>query len=627
MKKILLGILLTTALAAVYAGGASSGGSARARSGDFLSSVSWDAEYDVVVIGFGGAGAAAAITAADGGAKVLLLEKAPEGEEGGNTRYAAQLVLALKNRENGLAYYKALRGGFDNQSDEVIQFIVDGSMANYEWIASLGADRSKISYRDYVEYPELPGAAGTSVLTVDGEMWTSKFWQLLRKNVIDRSDRIDIWYASPAERLIQDKETNIVHGVIVAHNGKNYNVRAVNGVVMAMGGFENNDEMLENYAQLANASSKGAKYNTGDGVKMAIDAGADLWHMSALSGPDVNFVNPETGISPGYYYTTTTRSGTSPGFANQAMINVGGNGGRFMNEASAPRHGHIESGGTWFSLLVPRNAWCVFDESARSSGTGAYWSWSQGMVDEINKGWIIKANTIRELAEKMGIDPGALEKNIIAYNRNCAQGIDPDYHRDPKYLKPLAQAPYYAFPIKASLTNTQGGAKRNVKCEVIDVWGKSIPHLYSAGEFGSFYADVYNGGGNLGECAFTGREAGKNAAASKNDVPRISIMAGKTPVDFRSQGFRINLGSDEYLGTGSGIGGELIVKVKMNGSRIASVEVVKHNETKGISDRAIAALPGAIINAQSAGVDMVSGATVTSKAIIEAVEDALSKAR
>jgi succinate dehydrogenase/fumarate reductase flavoprotein subunit len=620
-------LALVLALFAACASDAASPSGGRAGSGSFLSTVAWDAEYDVVVIGFGGAGASAAISAADAGARVLLLEKAPDGEEGGNTRYAAQLVLSLRNREDGLAYYRALRGNFDNQGDDVIQFIVEGSMANYDWLLSLGANKDKLIYYPYIEYPELPKAAGTTTLLVDSETWTSKFWKLLRKNVVDRSDRIDVWYASPATQLIQDKATRIIHGVTVQNGGKSYNVRAVNGVVMAMGGFENSDEMLENYAQLANASSKGARYNTGDGVKMAIDVGADLWHMSALSGPDVNFVNPDTGISPGYYFTYTGTAKHATGFTANNVINVGGGGTRFMNESFDPRHGHVESGGSWFSLLVPQNAWCVFDETARNI-VPAYPSWSPGMEDEINKGWVIKANTIRELAGKMGIDPATLEKTITDYNRYCAQGNDPEFKRDPRFLKPVATAPYYAFPIQASLTNTQGGARRNVRCEVLDVWGNPIPHLYSAGEFGSFYTDIYNGGGNLGECAFTGREAGKNAAAPKNDVSRTSVLGSRSQVDLRTPPPVYTTGPNEYIGVGEGIGGELVVKVTLDSAKkITAINFLRIHESRGISDRAVTQVPQAIIRTNSTNVDTITGATVTSRAIIEAVNDALSKAR
>jgi uncharacterized protein with FMN-binding domain len=227
----------------------------------------------------------------------------------------------------------------------------------------------------------------------------------------------------------------------------------------------------------------------------------------------------------------------------------------------------------------------------------------------------------------MGVPAAGLEKTVTDYNRYCAQGNDPDYHVDPRWLKPLSRGPFYAFPIKASLTNTQGGAERNERCEVLDVWGNPIPHLYSAGEFGSFYTDIYNGGGNLGECAFTGRIAGANAAAPKNDISRSSVMGRRAPVDLRSEDIQISAGAGEYLGTGMGMGGELIVKVRMNGSRIASIEVVQQHETVGIGDKAVTTIPAAIISAQSTQVDTITGATVTSSAIIDAVNDALSKTR
>jgi succinate dehydrogenase/fumarate reductase flavoprotein subunit len=382
--------------------------------------------------------------------------------------------------------------------------------------------------------------------------------------------------------------------------------------------------MLENYAQLPNAYSKGARYNTGDGVKMAIDVGADLWHMSTLAGPDVNFINPQSGIAQNYYFSTPSAVLNFTGFATTAMINVGGNGRRFMKETEPGRHGHVEIGGSWISLSVPQNAWTVFDETARA--VPAYPQWSQGMTEEINKGWIIKADTIRELAEKIGVNPAGLEAQVAEYNGYCRAGLDPQYGVPAAYLKPLATGPFYAFPIKASLTNTQGGAKRNTNCEVLDVWGNPIPHLYSAGEFGSFYTDIYNGGGNLSECLYSGRTAGANAAAVKSDAPSKGLLSGPG-VDFRAAPLNVSLGPNEYLGTGSGMGSDLVLKVKVEGGKIEAIDFVSVHETVGVSDRAISTLPLAIINAQSTKVDTVSGATVTSKAIIEAVDNALSQAK
>jgi succinate dehydrogenase/fumarate reductase flavoprotein subunit/uncharacterized protein with FMN-binding domain len=624
-------IVVAALLGACASGGSSGDGGSSRGSGSagriFLSSVSWDAEYDVIVVGFGGAGATAAVTAADAEAKVLLLEKAPEGEEGGNTRYAMQAVLTPKKREESIRYYKGLRGLYDHQTDEEIEFIVDGHMENIPWFKKMGVDMSKLTTEPNVEYPELDGGKDNmEIAFVDGVMFQSGLYKFLHSLVDDRKDRIDVWYGSPAVKLIQDKEAGIVHGVVVENSGKRYNVRAENGVILATGGFENSDEMLENYAQLADAYAMGARFNTGDGIKMAMDIGADLWHMSSLSGPYLDFINPDSGNSQGVVFSAPVKLEFTTGFGAYNMIVVGGNGRRFTNEVDTGRHGHINVGGTYFSRLIPKNSWCIFDETARKAAP-AYMQWSQGMVDELAKGWVLKGNTVEELAAKLNINPAALAAEVAKFNGYCKAGSDPEFGLPAPFLKPLETGPYYAFPVKAALINTQGGPRRNVKCEVLDVWGKPIPHLYSAGELGSFYADIYQGAGNLSECLFTGRESGKNAAALKNDVPQSGVLVKKTSVDFRSKSTTISTGPGEYLGIGSGMGGELIVKVKLEGSRIASVAVVKQNETTGISDRALEVLPGSIVKAQNTKVDTVTGATVTSKAIIQAVNDALNKAK
>lgn len=630
MKKLLSAILAAALLLTMAV-------PAFAEDVPFEATIDWDAEYDVVVAGFGGAGAVSAITAADAGAKVLLLEKAPDGEAGGNTRYAAQILLTPTDREGAITYFKAMRGGYDNQGDDVIELIVDGSMAIPEWLVSMGADADNFLNYPLVEYPDLPGAEAISTTEIDKQFWTAKFWSLLFGNVSERAENIDVWYSAPAVRLIQDPATKIIHGVKVEQNGQTLNVRAKNGVVMAVGGFENNEEMIENYVQMPEAYSKGARYNTGDGVKMAIDVGADLWHMSTLSGPDINFVNPDTGITPGYNFNTSEGLNMFTGFARGSCLVVGGDGTRFINELNSPSHGHVNNHGTWVSQQIPNNSWMIYDSTNTRS---VYLSFSEGNQEEIEKGWIIKADTLEELAEMMNIPADNLLATVEQYNGYCAQGYDPDFGADAdiaekeegrvtavagtaEYLVPIEVGPFYAMPLKATFTNTQGGAKRNVECEVIDVWGDPIPHLYSAGEFGSFYCDIYNGGGNLAECVFSGRIAGANAAAVKTDVSSESMLK-KEAYDGRSQNEFVTA-ENEFIGSAMGMSGDVVVKVTMDGDTITAVEVIKHGETEGIGDKAIAVVPGAIVEAQSSEVDSVSGATVTSKAIMAAVKEAVGK--
>ena len=111
----------------------------------FEKTVNWDAEYDAVVIGFGGAGASVAITAADAGAKVLLLEKAPEGKAGGNSVICMQWICGTSDKAETVKYIKALRGKYTTPSDEMIELYVDGMAENFDWIKSLGAEDPQCS--------------------------------------------------------------------------------------------------------------------------------------------------------------------------------------------------------------------------------------------------------------------------------------------------------------------------------------------------------------------------------------------------------------------------------------------------------------------------------------------------
>ena len=607
----------------------------------FEATVDWDAEYDVVVAGFGGAGGVAAITAADAGAKTLLLEKGPEGKAGGNTRFAAQLLLSPSEREGAITYFKAMRGGYTNQTDDMIELIVDGAMAIPEWLKTMGVDEADISYYPLVEYPSLPGAEAIQTLFIGGNFFTSEFWKVVYNNVNARAETLDVWYAAPAVHLIQDPATKIIHGVQVEQNGQTLNVRAKNGVVLAVGGFENNIDMIQNYVQMPEAYSKGARYNTGDGVKMAIEVGADLWHMSTLSGPDINFVNPETGVAPGYNFNTSEGTNMFTGFAKGSCMVVGGDGTRFIDETTSPSHGHVNNHGTWVSQQIPVNSWMVYDSTNTRS---VYLSFSEGNKEEIEKGWIIKADTLEELAGMMKVPVDKFMATVERYNGFCEAGFDADFGavasgetvydgttvttiaQHPEYLVPIKEGPFYAMPLYPTFTNTQGGARRNAQCEVVDTQGNPIPHLYSAGEFGSFYTDIYNGGGNLGECVFSGRVAGANAAAVKADVTADSLLA-KEPYDGRSMQAAIETAENEFVGTAMGMGGEVTVKVTVADGVPTAVEVVKQAETVGIGDKAIEAVPAAIVAAGSTDVDGVTGATVTSDAIKAAVNAALESAK
>ena len=131
MKKILLFVLMLVLAFPTCI--------ALAEETSFESTIDWDAEYDVIVVGFGAAGGATAISAADAGAKVLLLEKAPEGEAGGNSAVCKQWVCYVIDRDQAVTYMKLLRGNYQTPTDEFIEGYIDEVAKNWDWMVSLGA--------------------------------------------------------------------------------------------------------------------------------------------------------------------------------------------------------------------------------------------------------------------------------------------------------------------------------------------------------------------------------------------------------------------------------------------------------------------------------------------------------
>lgn len=262
----------------------------------FADTIAWDGEYDVVVIGFGGAGAVSACYAADAGAKVLLIDKAPQGMEGGNTRFCGQIILNSDDKEAMLAYNKAMAGDFA-VDDELMDVYAEGLTQTKTMLRDFFGvpEENFLDWKEdssaqpmiamfIPEYPELEGGEALHVLTVSDNVCNSALWKTYRNKVMSMSDNIDVWYMSPATKLFQDPVSRAVIGVEIDKAGDTVNIRAKNGVVMTMGGFENNKQMVEDFLGLTKCTPAGTLFNTGDGVKMAMGVGADLWHMEAYEG-------------------------------------------------------------------------------------------------------------------------------------------------------------------------------------------------------------------------------------------------------------------------------------------------------------------------------------------------------
>ncbi len=595
---------------------------------NYADTIEWNAQYDVVVIGFGGAGAVAAAVAADNGAKVLLTEKAEEGLEGGNTHYAVGFMMAAWDAD---LYYanilKGYRGAFTASCpDAVLKATAKGFTENWDFIKSIGGSPSGTLNKN-ADGRVMGMMAATDASGKD--LGGKPFWNLVRNNVLSKKD-VAIWYSSPAKHLIQDPITKTVLGVQIEKEGKVINVRANNGVIMTLGGFEFNEEIQQNYLGRAKIYPLGSKHNTGDGIAMVQEVGAKLWHMGNLSGPDYCIYDPELDMA--YYVNYAAPNGdkrdqrANP-LSGNSMILVGSDGTRFGSESEVASHGRTDIGGSEILRNPPHPFYAIFDQKTRMSGKFVNTFQYDDNRDILNWKTVTIDDSIEGLAKKMGMD--GLADEVAKYNEYAKNGNDPKFGRDPKQMWPIENGPYYCMELVQGVYNTQGGAERNENCEILDSNGDVIPHLYSAGEFGAIWPDYYGGGMNIGECASSGRVAGKNAAAKKEAVKNFTLKTVASNIDNDAynggSGDAYEAGPNQYIGSANGMG-KIVVRVTMDGQKIAKIEVLKSDgENPNIGTVAVDKLPQKIVDAQSTKIDGISGATVTSNAIKAAVADALAK--
>jgi succinate dehydrogenase/fumarate reductase flavoprotein subunit len=476
----------------------------------------WDYEADVVIVGYGGAGAAAALAATEAGAKVLLLEKNPQG--GGNTRYSGGSIRTYNDLEKAVDFIETVCEGTTERS--VVDTFVKESSRNPDWVAGLGGEIVPGPPSGTKGFPiGLPGAAFPTIRGAEGigprvrvkgggEAAGIDLWGVLSRTVEGKN--IAGLYTAPVKQLLIDKEEGIT-GVVASTEGKEVKVRANRAVILTCGGFEYDQSMHLNYLGqsyfgLCNPA------NTGDGVRLAAEAGADLWHMSAVAAT-FGYKFPEFAFAIRHFMPYA------------GFIYVDQTGKRFMDETGTDVHAmwaptsYIDMK-TLQRTRIP--SYVIFDEDTRTRGAVArtdrgkvsdVYQWSLDNSVEIRKGWIKSAASVAELAEQINVRADQLQSTVSQYNIECVGGYDPRFGRSPNSLIPIATPAFYALAIWPCLYNTQGGPKRNAKAQVLDVRGNPIKRLYSAGELGSLWYRNYPGGGNVSEALAFGRIAGKNAAA------------------------------------------------------------------------------------------------------------------
>jgi len=485
-------------------------------------------QWDVIVVGGGNAALCAAIAAREQVERVLVLERAPEDEAGGNSRFTAGLMRVayngvedLKKVMPDLSAEEIARTDFGTYTEEqflddmarvteyrcdpdLTEILVKQSLPTITWMRSKGV--------------RFTAAWGRQAFNIGGRF---KFWGGLTVEAVGggpglvdsltqiaRKQGIEIWYSARAVSLVQDDVG--VQGVRLKRGGKTVDVRA-QSVVLAGGGFQANPEWRARYlgAGWELAKVRGTRFNTGDVIRMALDIGA-----------------APVGNWSGCHAVAWERN--APEFGDLAIgdqfqkhsypwgIYLNARGKRFVDEGADFRNYTYAKYGRVILEQPGQFAWQVFDAKVKAQLRDEY------KIRQVTKR---VANTLEDLVKQLDdVDAEAALREIRAYNAavrtdipfnpNVKDGRRTEGLAIPKsnWANTLDTPPFEAYAVTCGITFTFGGLRINTEAQVMSTDGEPIAGLYAAGELvgGIFYFN-YPGGAGLTNGSVFGRIAGDNA--------------------------------------------------------------------------------------------------------------------
>ncbi len=490
---------------------------------------------DVIVVGAGNAAASAALSAREQGATVIMLEAAPQDDSGGNSRYTGGLMRVVFNNVNELAeiipdlteeekkthdygsyteeaYFDDMARITQEQTDpDLCEILIRRSYDTVVWLRKKGvkfqASYGRQSYKvdNGARYKFWGGLAA--------ETWGGGEGLVQNEHKACEREGIKIFYETPAVSLITDSDNNVL-GVKARHKGKNVEIRA-KSVVLACGGFESSAAMRAQYLgpgwDLAHV--RGTRYNTGQGIKMALDIGAmpyGHWSGCHAVGWDRN--------SPPFGDLAVGDQFQKHSYPWGIMINADGK--RFVDEGADFRNYTYAKYGKVILNQPGMFAWQVFDNKIIPSLRDEY------RIKRVTK---VRANTLKELCQKMdGVNAEAAEREILEYNK--AVQHDKAYNmaiKDGRRTEGLAinktnwantieEAPFEAYAVTCGVTFSFGGLKISTdpanEGQVLDTGNQPIHGLYAAGELvGGIFYHNYPGGTGLTSGSVFGRLSGASA--------------------------------------------------------------------------------------------------------------------
>ena len=440
--------------------------------------------FDVVIVGSGGAGLAAAIQAHDEGAHVVIIEKMPT--IGGNTIKASVGMNAAETRfqklkgiedSKELFYDETLKGGKFKNNPELLREFVELAPEAIEWLAAKEIELNDITITggmsiDRTHRPQDRSAVGGFLISG------------LVKNVNKRDIEV-LLETSVAEILY---ENGAVTGVKVVDEYNDSRILNAKSVIVATGGFSANREMVVKYRpELDGFVTTNHKGATGSGIAMLQKIGADTVDMGEIQ------IHPTVEQTTSYLISESIRGG--------GAILVSQAGKRFYNEMETRDKVSAE-----IIALPEKSAWVIFDEQVRANNKAA---------DEyIAKGFVLSAPTPEELAVKLNMNPHDLAETLERYNLFVIAKKDDDFGRTTALRHPLNQGPFFAIRIAPGVHHTMGGVVINTDTAVLDSQKQPITGAWAAGEVaGGIHGANRIGGNAVADIIIFGILAGRNAAA------------------------------------------------------------------------------------------------------------------
>ena len=610
---------------------------------------------DVVIVGAGGAGLSAAIEAVENGAEsVIILEKTTT--TGGSLNFtsgtmagAETVIQELDGIEDTKESFvqDILKNGAQAGNEEMIRAFVDEDVDAIQWLWDNGLSDNEFSVDRETGTKSVfaPEHALYSVKRSykprpdDPKTYKSAVHEIL-DTVVKANDKITVELQTTATQLINNEDGQVLSVAAKNADGDTILYTANKGLIMATGGYSGNLKMMGNFTK------NGSNYLPGG------SSAADGYGIYMMQNVGANIDEKVMGYIPTFPMGLDT--GNGPGqIASTYMWKVGGicvnkEGNRFVDETESA----VDKREVALEEQPDAIQYDIFTDDiikdAEELNASVFWNFFYAPGKPFNK-FVVSADSLEELAEKLEIPAENLVNTVNKYNENVENKTTDEFGRqftddslNPAYnvkVNKIEGEHFYAVPLHALCVMTLGGVQTNTNAQVLDVDGETIPGLYAAGEcVGGIWGKFVSGGtGVMGPVAF-GRIAARHAM--NNELPTGYTMktaqtvitedmfAKDEPAEPAESRFDMSqkLNDGEYTATVDGQEGPMTVKVTVTEGKIADVKIEENHETQSIAGAALEQLPGKIVAENSCDIDGVAGATMTSGRILDAVAACLNQA-